>query len=911
MLEFLKSISFDFGSFIMGTLVIPVSLVLGRKIYTTLKDWSVYTLDGILFWSARIFKLNLAARLSLTRYCRMQLEGFTRYLQVPATTDISLEIDKVFVPLALEAVVSRQNIDHTNALEIGNRIRIIGDPGSGKTSITKRVFRDFCYQAMSKPRISKLPIIVELRHLVLPSQQSDHNLGEWLLTNVRDQVTKYVVYRMDECFDIYLNTSGLLVLLDGLDEVSSKDYLKVQLAINQFSQILSEKSEKNSIILTMRVQFHQQVQSSYAQQFPNVLSVSRFSPTDIYDFLLKWPFKNMQQENVLRIYQDLTDRPTLREMCSNPLILAMYVAEDQMSGSTLTPESRTEFYQKVTMELVYKRRSHQTGQGKAPARIREERLSILGRISLEHILDNSQPANLLDWNEIISATRKVTKCDAVNAPLIFRELSRDTGLVTEERTSESIRFIHLTFCEFLAAYEAIDGQYDGWKRLLLEHERLGQLPDPSAKTRLAEVLPFAAGLSPRHMRMDVISDLAKFDDERLLALGFLETKCYTHPLWQEYVAQTQKKLIDQLQYGSDKPDNSWLRRLHVFLVVVTDASRSISGFQEDKTEYFDHQLEDFFQRASSINKGLLVNLISSYARQDAAAAFRVAVLCNINLPEKLPEVIISNCDQPPFLALVYQKAASEDGCMLLWSAILAEAALRSPAVASALLSLKSIETWSDAVDKLETKNLWFTRKLVTRSFLTECLSLSINNIHIDHKQFPLLFSLKSVTPPSGMPFISFVHRYQDAVFLVSYFLFSLFYYAVSYYTYTRTPNLESKTLYEAMWILFKWNPLEPGSLFSVGGMAASFALTWPFIPFLVIILWTMIRPTMVSRIYNKVILRRPSAFSSSISRLLSYRINVSVAPKTRTAKIFADLFIGRKLRLQTTKYCELRKSIEN
>ena len=63
---------------------------------------------------------------------------------------------------------------------------------------------------------------------------------------------------MEECFDTYAENTGLFVLLDGLDEVSTSDYARVQSAIIGLSQRLSQMSERSIIVLTMRTQFHQQ-----------------------------------------------------------------------------------------------------------------------------------------------------------------------------------------------------------------------------------------------------------------------------------------------------------------------------------------------------------------------------------------------------------------------------------------------------------------------------------------------------------------------------------------------------------------------------------------------------------------------------------------------------------------------------
>src|SRR5207302_598992 len=111
---------------------------------------------------------------------------------------------------------------------------------------------------------------------------------------------------------------------------------------------------------------YQQIKDDFRDSIGQAVFVRPFKPTDIFEFLFRWPFKNNKEDVVAQIYKDLTDRPTLREMCSNPLVLAMYVAEYESSAAPLTPESRTEFYKRVTEELLIKRRLQQTGKTPAP-----------------------------------------------------------------------------------------------------------------------------------------------------------------------------------------------------------------------------------------------------------------------------------------------------------------------------------------------------------------------------------------------------------------------------------------------------------------------------------------------------------------------------------------------------------------
>src|SRR6266545_4736848 len=218
-------------------------------------------------------------------------------------------------------------------------------------------------------------------------------LASWAVNELRSTVTAVEGYAMGELFDSYISNNGLLVLLDGLDEVSSEAYERTATAIRALSRRLEHASSENAIILTMRTQFHQQVRDDFADDFPPTLYIRAFSPGEIYTFLNRWPFRHNKARAITRIYSDLTDRPTLREMCSNPLVLAMYVAHDQTADVSGVPDTRTAFYSTVTEELLVARRGRQLKTTTARTSLREQREAILGRLALDHLLDDTQPAN--------------------------------------------------------------------------------------------------------------------------------------------------------------------------------------------------------------------------------------------------------------------------------------------------------------------------------------------------------------------------------------------------------------------------------------------------------------------------------------------------------------------------------------
>jgi hypothetical protein len=730
-----------------------------------LKEALKYVVDGLVYALNKTIVHRAAASLTLKRYCRLQLAGSTKYLRIPATAEVSIEIDKIFVPLVLENPGVNAVYNSNSLLQAGNRIRIIGDPGSGKSSAAKRLFRDECARALELPRASRFPVFIELRTLEIPKTISNVKLGEWMLTYIRSLCAKHDVYNLEMCFDAYANKTGLLIILDGLDEVSSAAYPRIQTAINALVIKLQQLGENNVILLTMRTQYHHQIKRDFDDNFPIVLSVKRFAPTDIYEFLIRWPFGATKMENVVRIYNDLTDRPTLREMCTNPLVLSMYVAQDQIGGYHFAPDSRTEFYSKVAEELLIKRRAKQIGSLDAQAIIREQRQRILGMVALEHLSDPEQSANHLLWNTAIRIVMEVTGIKRRSeAEQYLRELSKETGLIGEEQEGESFRFIHLTFCEYFCAHEAVHGQPDGWTNLLNAHKDFQA--NPALRPRLIEVLPFAAALMPRHMKAQCIDQVAACNDPHLLALTFLETKIYTHDLWPAFVDTS---IANLLRSSQEEWNADWLRELHLFLVVASDAERAASVMRGIAKP---DGVDIFFRNFAKSAKAPLAKLIRNYAEQDAAAAFRVATLCEVDLLNDVPEIIIESCSQPPFIAVAVERAFREPKNAELWASLFAEGGLRSPAAALAL-SGRGERPWAEIVARLPAGKRWSYSSFVRDSFYTDCVTIGCQP-DVNRDVTPLLRALASVPPPNAARIQSEVAALSVRSFVP---LFSLFYFA--------------------------------------------------------------------------------------------------------------------------------------
>ena len=751
---------FDPWTAIITLIVAPVFIYVLRILARYLKLWSGFATEGVLHGLSRLFMHGLSARISLRRYCRLVIAS-TRYVAVPSRSELVLEIDSMYVTLTLERHGGlQQAFNHADLLRAGNRLRIAGDPGSGKSSLVKRLLRDAAMLGIAAPPTSRFPLLFELRDLDPPIDTPTESLGEWFYQHLRALAAKANVYRLGECIDSYAQSTGLLLLLDGLDEISTARYERAQHAVNQLSDLLAQKSEHNAVVLTTRVQFHQQVKAEFASRFPVVLFLKPFSPTDIYEFLTRWPFADDRRAKTNRIYSQLTDRPTVREFCGNPLVLSMYVAEAELNSEQVAPDSRTEFYATVANELLVNRRFRQTRLQEARALLRQSREQVLGKLAFDHLLDATQPANSLSWRAGIDAVSELMNVTAHDAEEAFEALSNDTGLFTIERAGESFRFIHLTFCEYFAAVHAVRYRPGGWRSLLDAHRRLKTDKPYSNHTRLLEVLPFAAGLLNPVDRQAALDDVLQLGELPLLARTFLETKTYDHPAWPRFVERQKAALLVKPEEWTDES----LLQLHLFGVVVTDAriAKRHTGMASESVD-----LDGFLREIVKRSPAELMTLLSAYASRDAAAVFRLAALGDIDLPAEFPQVIFRNCDQRPFFEMVKEAAAADTGRIHLWSAVFAEAALRSRLVANALNGMAPWPEWERAVAAIPARQRWFHPGILRRTFLTECLSLAIKNRDLN-PSLVLLRELRGVPPPATYgPIASITVRLIAAIAIAS------------------------------------------------------------------------------------------------------------------------------------------------
>ncbi|MFD6549938.1 NACHT domain-containing protein [Streptomyces sp. NPDC058398] len=701
----------DFFSVGVTAIVMPIAYLVIKRVRTFLKQNANKIMDALLWFAAKAFNRKLSRKASLRQYCRNGLSrSSTRYMLIPGKTQVVLETDSTFVSLRLK-VAGRTKASHGEAsvLTKNPRVQIIGDPGSGKSSLVKKMFRTYCEigtTGLASQPGWKLPILIDLKNFSPPKRMSNSDtLGAWALDEIKKQVSTVHGYEMDQLFESHVTGNGVALLLDGLDEVAGEVYPKVAKALRALSGILENLSSGNAILITMRTQFHQQVSSELDEIFPVAYFVQPFSPADVYEFLNRWPHfeRGRRSEEILRIASDLTDRPTVREMCTNPLVLSMYVSNDQSSSESTVVETRTAFYSQVVEELLVARRGRQLGL-QARSLLLEQRETLLGRLAFANMCDTSQAANSLSWRAAVEGiTDLMPGLTPMEAENKLRELAKETGIISEERRGETFRFIHLTFCEFFAAKESAEGRDDGWAELIDAHRVLSGSSHPQTRTRLVEVVPFAIAMLPRVRRQQALLDTASLGDMQVLGRCFLETQAYSHQAWDGYFATESSSL---LQTSPQDWTEGWLLRLHLFNVILKDRERWSIAYGYPQTT----ALETLFGSLVGSDRNRLTRIFSSYVSVDAPAAFRLAKEVGVDLVTEQPELIGNNLSDPVFLDLLIGQFSASPHLKERLALIFSEAGLSRLGVAFSLALKDAPRELEVAVRDIPRRKTWFVGK---------------------------------------------------------------------------------------------------------------------------------------------------------------------------------------------------------
>lgn len=605
---------------------------------------------------------------------------------VPSTKPVQLDIDSTFVPVSLR-LAPGERLDHHDLIQSRcHRTLIVGDPGSGKSSLLKRVFRDASRQAATSPRRAQVPFIYELKHFPGLAERAGGKPGhDDLLADISNRFLTAAVYRAQDAFVDLAAGSGYLILLDGLDEVPAKHLEDAIDCILSLSEHLEAASPQSNIVVSSRSQQFNSLESRDLRDKFRALFVDPFDQADIYTFLKLWPFNSESGTHVTRLLGRLVASPSLREMCTNPLVLAMFVARDQETGGSAVAETRSTFYRLVCDELVIDRRYRREGQSLGRGRLLNLRQQILGEVCLGHILSMDESPNSIPWSRFLDAATAVSpEVDAEQATL---ELSVDTGLFIQERHQETARFLHLTLCEFLAAQEVVERGDSGWQEILDALDASNQSRDARLiwDGRLADVIAFACGLASRSMQDEILRALNERGRLDILLRAAAECQRFENPDVASGIATVARELLDSYEGSWDV---EWLSRFRLLVALLRESGSGILDPSASRRPLSGSG----FVRELILRHGGDPLLISSLAHFDVAAALEMAEGSPSHAPRRMRAVASEAADYAVLEGVLMRSRSGVQG----WREALIEQAMFEPRLARILLGSKDHVAWPDS-----------------------------------------------------------------------------------------------------------------------------------------------------------------------------------------------------------------------
>jgi GTPase SAR1 family protein len=256
--------------------------------------------------------------------------------------------------IAADPLTSSVSLSAREILLRGEKIVILGDPGAGKSTLTKSLivgFIDGDLRIGDRTDII-IPIKIPLKAYA-ESRSRPEGLGLTILDFVR-ATTKTELQGddlPDDFFEVFLAQEAAVVIFDGLDEIFDP-HTRGQVR-NDIDSFAFWSYPGNKIIITSRKVGYEEV--SFQQPDFAHFEILPFDSNQISEYVRKWyaleePDKTRREKEVRDLTSALEKLP--QELLGNPLLLSLIVILFR-SGCTL-PDSKLEIYRSCVGTLTEK-----------------------------------------------------------------------------------------------------------------------------------------------------------------------------------------------------------------------------------------------------------------------------------------------------------------------------------------------------------------------------------------------------------------------------------------------------------------------------------------------------------------------------------------------------------------------------
>ncbi len=344
------------------------------------------------------------------------------------------------------------------------RLVIVGEPGSGKTTLLEYIILELIetpelFGSGERP----IPLFFPVRSLKPCTLPSPNDFPEICVPDVLRSDCPADFFRQ------YIKAGNCVFLFDGLDEVTLPEERR---KVSKWIDELCAAFPDNRYIVTSRIIGYREA------PLHNGFYKSRlcdFDREDIKQFVFNWQMaitEDRSQESesnrklrikieVDRILEVMKEKPGIRQLASNPLLLTIVLLV--YNNRTRLPEERGRLYDEcinVLLEHLQKARLEESKYGAfKPAqslKLDQQRDLLKSMAYWLHERGLREEEEKGICNEILANQLPTVGLDPSYAEQFIKEIEERSGLIIHR--GSGVGFSHLTFQEYLTALALADNE---------------------------------------------------------------------------------------------------------------------------------------------------------------------------------------------------------------------------------------------------------------------------------------------------------------------------------------------------------------------------------------------------------------------------------------------------------------------
>ena len=324
-------------------------------------------------------------------------------------------------------VINTDNV--ANVFINSNYVTIIGDAGSGKSTLTKHLFLNSIKEKFA------IPILVELRYL----NENDGDIEKYIL----DKIFENKLSDNPVILERLLTNGKFIFFLDGFDELNSEVKNLVISNLNSFIN----KYDNNKFILTSRPYSNIENLPLFINYRIKELDKDKGEIDGFVDLQL-----NKEKELAEKIKKSLKENKSqyIQSFLTNPLLLTLYILTFQTYAEI--PSKKYIFYRRV-INALFSEHDSKTKLGyvrEKQSKLSQEQFEeILKAYSFLSYFDSKYNFDFDYINRILQTVKtKLNKFEFDNNKFIY-DLKSSIALWTEDNGDYS--FAHRSLQEYFAA----------------------------------------------------------------------------------------------------------------------------------------------------------------------------------------------------------------------------------------------------------------------------------------------------------------------------------------------------------------------------------------------------------------------------------------------------------------------------